>query len=790
MRSRHERDRSRLQACSREAELGLARRLCCAVAAAAILVAPTVAHGAGWQLQNDAGELRPSLLAVPYVAQEELLCGGAAAAMVQRYWGVRQDAAAYAHLVRPERGGIPTVELVGALRRDDWSAVPFSGSARAVQDQLAAGRPVIALLQAGRDRYHYVVVVAWINDRVVLHDPAIGPFRVLPLSEFERAWAAAGRWSLLVLPHGSPHENGDGPTPHKVGTRPPANGRPDAVDRGATALRDGEHDRRLGPGGGPSLRSSGAALPAGSSPLSPFAADDNRNACGPLLRSGIEAASSGDASAAEERFRVALAACPESPGALRELAGLRFRQERWADAERLAGEAIKLEPDNRYTRQLLASARFLAGDRDGALDDWNALNEPRVDLVEVQGQTRTRHPVVLGLLDLHPGELLIRNRLVRARRRLSELPTAGLTRLRYEPPREGRSSVVAAVVERPLLPTAPLAIGATVARAAAEGEVAVPLTSPTGGAEAWTPWWRWGDGRSGFGLNVAFPAPAGLGAVWSIDVGRQEEVFARGGAAPSAVATPGHPALAAVDAGAPQEASLDADVVDRTHIGLTIADWLGPDIRWEVRSGWDRWQRHGQHLFVGSGLERRLAEDRLALRLDLTAWTPSATGGAFVEGGGGLSWRSTTDAAASPSDWHATAGVRAVGGDAPLDLWPGAGQGELREPLLRAHPLVEDGAIRPGGVGRSLLYGTVEYRRRLVRLGPIGLGAAVFTDAARIGQPTPVTDAALDSELEVDAGAGLRLRLPGQPGLLRLDLAHGLLDGATSISAGWIVDWR
>jgi hypothetical protein len=44
------------------------------------------------------------------------------------------------------------------------------------------------------------------------------------------------------------------------------------------------------------------------------------------------------------------------------------------------------------------------------------------------------------------------------------------------------------------------------------------------------------------------------------------------------------------------------------------------------------------------------------------------------------------------------------------------------------------------------------------------------------------------SVLEMDAGAGLRLRLPGQPGLLRLDLAKGLLDGATSFSAGWILD--
>jgi hypothetical protein len=91
-------------------------------------------------------------------------------------------------------------------------------------------------------------------------------------------------------------------------------------------------------------------------------------------------------------------------------------------------------------------------------------------------------------------------------------------------------------------------------------------------------------------------------------------------------------------------------------------------------------------------------------------------------------------------------------------------------------------------VGRSLFHGTLEHRRRLAQLGPVGLSAAVFTDVARIGSPVPLGNRDHGSVLEIDAGAGLRLRLPGQPGLLRLDLAKGLLDGATSFSAGWILD--
>src|SRR5688500_15332145 len=53
-----------------------------------------------------------SALVVPFVPQDELLCGGAAAAMVLRYHGERgMDAESFAHLVRRAEGGIRTDEL-------------------------------------------------------------------------------------------------------------------------------------------------------------------------------------------------------------------------------------------------------------------------------------------------------------------------------------------------------------------------------------------------------------------------------------------------------------------------------------------------------------------------------------------------------------------------------------------------------------------------------------------------------------------------------------------------------
>lgn len=43
--------------------------------------------------------------------------------------------------------------------------------------------------------------------------------------------------------------------------------------------------------------------------------------------------------------------------------------------------------------------------------------------------------------------------------------------------------------------------------------------------------------------------------------------------------------------------------------------------------------------------------------------------------------------------------------------------------------------------------------------------------------------------LQIDVGAGLRVRLPGTQGALRLDAARGLRDGRTALSIAWQTAW-
>src|ERR1043165_4013684 len=130
-----------------------------------------------------------TILDVPFMAQSELLCGGAAAAMVMRYWGERGiDAEAFRPLVDRKARGIRTDALTSDLRARSWNVLALDGSAEVLERELQQGRPVIALIEDHPGAYHYVVVVARNANGVVFHDPARAPFRVSTAAEFDKRW--------------------------------------------------------------------------------------------------------------------------------------------------------------------------------------------------------------------------------------------------------------------------------------------------------------------------------------------------------------------------------------------------------------------------------------------------------------------------------------------------------------------------------------------------------------------------------------------------------------------------
>ena len=628
-----------------------------------------------------------TILDVPFVRQSELLCGGAAAAMVMRYWGERGiDAEAFQPLVDRKAGGIRTDALATALRARRWNVLDAQGSAEALGRQLQMGRPVIALVEDRPGIYHYVVVVARHGDGVVFHDPARAPFRVASATDFDKRWSASGRSMLVVTPAAS-----DEPTaPVAAPTTAPA--------------------------------------PVPSTP------------CELQVAEGVRQAQQNDLEAAERTLASAIS-CPGG-AAFRELAGIRVLQRRWGEAADLASAALARDHSDEYASRLLATARFVEDDRLGALDAWNQAREPRIDLIRVNGLTRTRQQVVEQVIGLRTGETLTRGALLRGRRRLHELPAAPGT-VDYVPLPSGLAEVRAGVAERPLVPHGGFDLAVLGIATAVTREVVAAVSSPTGGGEQIALDWRFWARRPLYQLSIAAPAP--WRGVWRLGISRERQPF-------TAVYAP----------------------TLHDSLQLDVADWASGIARWQVGAGLDRWNRGRTFGSVAAGMRLLSPGDRVDARAQLRAWFGGGTG--FERGDLRVVARSS--AQMKGIVLVVDGGVAAVNASAPPDVWVAGDTGRARPLLLRAHPILdEDDAFRTERLGRLFVHESTEIQQWWAH-GPFRAGVATFVDTGRTARRflgDPFSD--------VDVGFGLRGAYPGRAASLRLDLAHGLRDGNTVLSA-------
>lgn len=643
------------------------------------------------------------LLDVPYLPQTESLCGGAAIAMVMRYWGAANVyAETFADLVDPAAGGITGEALLGALRARGWTAQSFRGDAPTVTAYLAERRPVVALIQDRPGRFHYVVVVGWPAGRVIVHDPARAPFRVIDDKVFDAAWKASDYWSLIAIP--------------------PATGSADGL----------------------SIRNSSETIP----PERVGA----KGPCTAMVDEGVRLAGAGDAAGARRLFEVAAEQCPDAAGPWREMAGLRALTSDWPGAAVDARKALSKDPGDPLALRILATALYLDNDPDGALAAWNRAGEPIIDLVRITGLERTRYEVASRAMGLHPQRVLTLDDLRAARRRLADLPAAQTARAGFRPADNGRAQVDAVVLERPLLPTSRIALAALGLHAITDREVSASLASPTGGGELWTASWRWWAHRPRAG--VRFDAPAPFGGVWGVNLFDERQSYSRAGA---------------------------SFVEARRRAEFAVSRWTARGLRWDGAVAFDRLRDArmdlgGRSFSITGGAQQRFAGDRASLEARAGSWAGDFTTWTFSLRS---EWQSSTRHEGQV--WTARAGGDFTGARAPLALWPGAGTGQARDVLLRAHPLLDEGVIRNAAFGRQLVAGGGEWRRwASAARKPVRAAPALFVDVARAHR-------GLDTAIQrwqFDAGAGLRLALPGS-GVLRVDVARGLRDRRTAVSVGW-----
>jgi hypothetical protein len=100
----------------------------------------------------------------------------------------------------------------------------------------------------------------------------------------------------------------------------------------------------------------------------------------------------------------------------------------------------------------------------------------------------------------------------------------------------------------------------------------------------------------------------------------------------------------------------------------------------------------------------------------------------------------------------------------------------MRVTLLRAHPLLTHGKLRASRLGGRTIAATLE-GQRVFRSHGVAFGPAAFMDVGRTWRRLEG-----DPVVDTDVGVGLRARLPGLNGVIRVDVAKGLRDGAGALS--------
>jgi hypothetical protein len=653
------------------------------------------------------GALAP--LDVPFLAQGELLCGGAAAAMVERWWGRRSVYATdFAALVRPAERGIRTTELAAEVRAQGWRTEVFDGTPALLREHLERGEPVIALIQVAPLRFHYVVVLAWSADTVTYHDPARAPSRRVAAARFIAAWHGASDWAMVIRP-GAPG--------------PLMNG-----DRVAQAV-------------GPAAIST--------------------TPCDSLVHQAIDNVvhmQFDDAYAILQGTRIA---CPSSAVVLREMAGVRFKQRRLTEADSLARLYSATAPHDSLGWELLAASRYLEGDGPGALRAWNQIGRPRIDLLRVDGADRTRFDVYASAIRLPDLTVLTPWHLTLARRRLGEIPALSRGSVNFQPVNGGLVEVRATVAERPLVdPLRRLLVGNAV-RALAQAEVGVDVASPTGGGELLATYIRWAHVRPRVALRLDAPVTLGIPGLLSVEGAWNRYRIGLDSAA--------------------------APAVDETERVATVGfgAWITPILRPEVAVRYEKWSGARDFLTLRLGAEFRSMNDRFVLLArGARAW--SLTEQASYRRGS-VNGRWTSSLGLGQRTVTVRLGADAVSPSAPAGAWPVAGGSLAFSIPLRGHNFSSGASLAAESVGRTIFHGGLSLDQPVYHMGVLVLAVGGFLDGVQLNSP-PI--AAIGDRTYLDAGGGLRLGIAdGRLGVIRFDLATGLLDRSTAFSVGVQRTW-
>src|SRR5579864_5437703 len=97
---------------------------------------------------------------------------------------------------------------------------------------------------------------------------------------------------------------------------------------------------------------------------------------------------------AEEAFAAGKLKDPANPRFFVELAGAEYKQKNFRAAKANLRRALRLNPDDKYSRNFLGTIYFLDGNLDAALGEWNRIGGPQITAINNVPELRVKNDIL------------------------------------------------------------------------------------------------------------------------------------------------------------------------------------------------------------------------------------------------------------------------------------------------------------------------------------------------------------------------------------------------------------
>jgi tetratricopeptide (TPR) repeat protein len=153
-------------------------------------------------------------------------------------------------------------------------------------------------------------------------------------------------------------------------------------------------------------------------------------------------------SEAKASFEAGARKAPRDPRFLVELAGIAYKQKDFRAAKNKLHAALRLDPQDSYSNEFLATVYFLEGNLEAALKYWNPENKPRLRSVTFAPSLRLKQSLQNRALAFNAPQVLSVDALLATQSRLDNLRVFSTRRIQLTPAESGNYDLALHLVER------------------------------------------------------------------------------------------------------------------------------------------------------------------------------------------------------------------------------------------------------------------------------------------------------------------------------------------------------